>query len=199
MAEEIIKHTFYHWGPLLYSTMITQERLDELLKLCKKASIKKNKDLAGHITKELKLPHDKVLKILKPYFKSYAKVTLFYYGYDLPHVTLTSSWVNYMKNGEFNPPHVHGGLLSFVLYGAIPEKLRTENKKHIGTSMGPGGIEFVHSYGAKKLNICTRSFFPEEKQLFIFPAHLHHWVYPFNANVNRLSISGNLEKVEPDA
>ena len=33
---------------------------------------------------------------------------------------------------------------------------------------------------------------PEENDIFIFPAGLRHWVFPFKSNVERISVSGNI-------
>ena len=33
---------------------------------------------------------------------------------------------------------------------------------------------------------------PATRDLFIFPANLDHWVFPFKSNVERISVSGNI-------
>ena len=106
------------------------------------------------------------------------------------------SWINYMKAGDFNPPHNHDGILSFVLFLQIPDELKKEHKEFKGTSIGPGGIEFRINVVKKQghFSIDNHSFFPSEGEIFIFPAHLEHWVYPFKSKVTRISVSGNLKK-----
>ena len=37
-----------------------------------------------------------------------------------PEFELKSIWVNYQKQHEFNPPHHHNGLFSFVVFMKIP-------------------------------------------------------------------------------
>ena len=44
--------------------------------------------------------------------------------------------------------------------------------------------------GDKKNSITNNSFFPQEGDMFIFPAWLKHWVYPYKSNVVRISVSG---------
>ena len=39
----------------------------------------------------------------------------------------------------------------------------------------------------------SHSFFPEEGDMFIFPAWLKHWVYPFKSDCERISVSGNVK------
>jgi hypothetical protein len=96
-----------------------------------------------------------------------------------------------MKNGEFNPEHIHDSDLSFVIYLQVPELLKQEREQYIGRSGGPGSIEFL--YG-EDLNffLTSHTFFPENKDIFIFPGKLRHTVSPFKWNCERISVSGNL-------
>ena len=41
-----------------------------------------------------------------------------------PEYFMSSMWVNFQRQYEFNPPHDHDGCLSFVIYLSIPEKLK---------------------------------------------------------------------------
>jgi hypothetical protein len=41
------------------------------------------------------------------------------------------------------------------------------------------------------------SYFPEEGDMFIFPAWLSHWVCPFNSDCVRVSVSGNVHDSAP--
>ncbi len=44
----------------------------------------------------------------------------------------------------------------------------------------------------KKNSITNNSFFPQEGEMFIFPAWLKHWVFPYKSDVTRISVSGNI-------
>ena len=68
--------------------------------------------------------------------------------------------------------------LSFVIYLKIPEELKKENKEYKGRSCGPGGIQFIYGEGPRDA-VTYMSHFPEERDMFIFPAWLKHWVSPF--------------------
>ena len=41
------------------------------------------------------------------------------------------------------------------------------------------------------------SYFPEEGDMFIFPAWLKHWVSPFKSDCVRISVSGNVHDSTP--
>ena len=81
--------------------------------------------------------------------------------------------------------------MSFVYFPKVPEELKTEWHRYKGTGSGPGKLEF--SYGEKQNMIVTgHEFLPETNDLFIFPSSLKHFVYPYKSNVERVSISGNI-------
>ena len=108
------------------------------------------------------LDNNEVFKILKPYFESYVKG---YYEYRQEPLCngleVLSTWINRQKKNEFNPPHIHDGDLSFVLYTEIPEELEKECHSSVASSPGPGCITFdfnmPRSQGAMKL-IFTNTF-----------------------------------------
>ena len=103
---------------------------------------------------------------------------------------LKSLWVNFQKQYEYNPPHDHSEALSFVIYLKIPEALKKENKEYVGTSRGPGSIMFTYGEGGRNF-ITYQSHFPEERDIFVFPASLKHSVAPFVSPCERISVSGN--------
>ena len=197
MDNEVISFRHYNWGPLLYSSKITPERVTKILKICNKAKDSYAHNLAGHLNQELELPALEIFNILNPYFASYVKsgeeTKLLR---DLPLMTMQSAWVNYMTAGDFNPPHNHHDILSFVVFLKVPDELKKENEEFKGKSIGPGGIDFRINVVKKQghFSIDNHSFFPTEGEIFIFPAHLEHWVYPFKSKVTRISVSGNLSK-----
>ena len=101
------------------------------------------------------------------------------------------AWVNYMGPGEFNPPHIHTSCdFSSVLIVKSTEKLKEEYKKFTGVGGGPGSIAFTYGE-VQPHSISSKEFFPEEGDLFIFPATLVHFVYPFMCKEERITISAN--------
>ena len=72
----------------------------------------------------------------------------------------------------------------------IIELLKEEHQKFTGTGGGPGTLSFT--YGEfQPHTISNRVFFPEEGDLFIFPATLTHFVAPFLSKGERISLSAN--------
>ena len=104
---------------------------------------------------------------------------------------LEKLWINFQVPNEFNPPHSHGGALSFVIFLKIPIELRAENQNYKGLSAGPGGITFLYGDIDDRC-ITSYSAFPETGDMYIFPAWVKHWVYPFKSNCVRISVSGNV-------
>ena len=104
---------------------------------------------------------------------------------------LDALWVNFQRPGDFNPPHDHGGSLSWVIFLDIPEALKSENTQYKGTSAGPGGITFLYGDGPRE-SVTSHSFLPETGDMYVFPAWLKHWVYPFKSDCTRISVSGNV-------
>ena len=109
---------------------------------------------------------------------------------------LEKLWINFQGPNEFNPPHSHGGALSFVIFLKIPIELRAENQNYKGLSAGPGGITFLYGETEDRC-ITNHSVFPEVGDMYIFPAWVKHWVYPFASDCTRISVSGNvIDKIE---
>ena len=193
-----IDYQILTWGPCVLKLKITDDFF-ELLKKESDASVKKelsyNHRLAGIIQKEYKL---RDLNILQPYMQDlvniYDQVWDKWRNADEPSKNkylIKTMWVNYQRQHEFNPPHDHSDDLSFVIYLKIPEEIKKEYKEFKGKSSGPGGISFIYGEGNRQA-ITYQAHFPEEKDLFIFPAWLKHYVAPFKSNVERISVSGNL-------
>ena len=110
---------------------------------------------------------------------------------------LKSLWVNYQKQGEFNPIHSHSGVYSFVVWMKIPTKHDEQNKNPISLKANTKVIStFQFAYldiiGNRKTYNYQMN--PEvEGTLVFFPSALDHQVYPFyNCDEDRISISGNI-------
>ena len=191
-TKNFSNYHFFYWGPLLLKMKLHPEDLKKCAKLCSKKSSLVNKTLAGVVKHEHALNSNQYYEILFPYLNSFRHGYENWYGRSLPKsMRLVTAWVNFMKAGEFNPPHIHANCeFSSVLFVKIPEKLKEENKKFEGTGGGPGTISFT--YGEIQPYSSTHKyFFPEEGDLHIFPASLTHFVAPFMSRVERISISAN--------
>jgi len=194
-----INFKFYYFGPFLYSTKLTEEEVNIILDICDKQKGKDCREkLAGHLKEEFILPNDKIMEVLQPYFNSYCKALFETRGQTINKLTMTAAWVNYMKAGEFNPPHTHLGIknsLSCVLYLNIPKNMTKE--KYIGTSYPPGSISFLYGENLKN-NITEVTSIPEVGDFYIFPSWLKHFVSPFNSTGVRISVSANIVEEKND-
>ena len=111
--------------------------------------------------------------------------------------SLLGLWINYMKERESNPEHVHTGMLTWVIYLKTPD-LAEERKKYEGTSYGPGGILFKYGENSPtKWAEHTVAYDPEPGYMWIFPCPLRHEVIPFRTPGERISVSGNLYFMHP--
>ena len=200
--ETQVEVSTYNWGPCLIKLKI----LDEFKKILLDEA-KNNKDdyvskLAGQLKIETGYSQEsrgKIIPYLSPYLGVYDQCFQKYRNkkYDKnPEYALTALWCNYQKQYEFNPPHDHDGRLSFVIYLAIPDELKKENQAYKGKSAGPGGIQFLYGDGPRDA-VTYMSYFPEEGDMFIFPAWLKHWVSPFKSDCVRISVSGNVHDSTP--
>ena len=78
----------------------------------------------------------------------------------------------------------------------LPDELKKENEAYKGRSCGPGGIQFIYGEGPRDA-VTYMSYFPQERDMFIFPAWLKHWVSPFHSDCTRISVSGNIHDSAP--
>ena len=191
------------WGPCVVKLKITDEFKDLLLKegieSCTKEHDYQHR-LAGIIQKEFRFrDYNVLLPYVDEFLKMYTKIFEQWKGVQFkqpPHYLLRAMWINYQRKNEFNPPHDHADDLSFVIYLKVPEEIKKEFKAYKGRSSGPGGISFIYGEGNRQA-ITYQSHFPEENDMFIFPAWLKHFVAPFKADVERISVSGNISSQVP--
>ncbi len=192
-----IEYNFLHWGPFVTQYKLLTKEIEDLNKIEEGEEF--NRGLAGHLIDEYELSKEKVFEIIEPYLQSYIQGFWDYRKVHLAHgFTLTSAWINRQKKYEFNPPHTHDEDLSFVIYTKIPEGLEKECRESVSNSPGPGCIVFDFnmptSRGGNKMFLQTHAHLPSVGDMFIFPAGLPHWVYPFvKTEGERVSISGNIK------
>ena len=110
---------------------------------------------------------------------------------------LNSFWVNYQKQGEFNPLHDHDGVYSFVVWMKIPTKHFEQNKNPISLKSNThviSAFQFQYTDILGKMQPYDYGMNPEmEGTILFFPSQLRHCVYPFyNCDEDRISISGNV-------
>jgi hypothetical protein len=160
-----------------------------------------NNTLAGNIAREYYLDEEannKIESLLLPYAKSYCESNpgVFSKPVDYSKLKLKSSWANFQSKYEFNPPHTHTGLISFVVWVKIPysreDELQNNSVRYSNCPLA-GSFQFLYSdiLGRVSPHIihCDKSM---ENTLLMFPAALNHAVYPFyTSDEYRITVSGN--------
>ena len=190
-----IEANFYYLGPLLYRTKVFNEDLIKIFKLNQRSKkLDHRSRLAGHIKKEHTFEDlDKLRKILDPYLLSFNSVYQEWYGDRIKPYKIESAWINSMVAGEYNPVHCHVNCnWSAVMFLKIPDKLKREQEKHVGTASKPGSISFLAGPVVENY-INFKTFTPQNGDLFIFPKNLYHFVEPFKSKGERISLAFNLE------
>ena len=195
MEKREIKYRTLRWGPCVVQLKVLDEVKNQLLSEAEKSNTSYGNRLAGHLSKEVKLDSNNYKIFFNEIFTIYNHALGQWLGKtDNLQYIVSDLWCNFQKANEFNPPHNHGGLLSFVIYLKVPKEIKEECAKHQEkkSSAGPGSISFFMGDSDKKNSLTNNSFFPEEGDMFIFPAWLKHWVYPYRSDVIRVSVSGNI-------
>lgn len=199
-----VQSTYMNWGPYVMKTKMPDYIIKKLKTEGKKTKENYNYKLAGHLDNQYMYPaniqkwfYEEIQPIVQAYRNGHCK----FHGIEELTVELSADdlWVNYMKAGDFNPIHTHGGDYSFVLFLDVPKQLKKEQEKFEGTSAKPGYLMFEYTQQARpRYATSGTALAPETGDFFMFPAMLQHWVCPFKSKVTRISVSGNLRIVNWD-
>jgi len=170
-----------------------------------------NETLAGNISKSEFIQdtdnrfYKTVLKELTEY--SYYKNWNNYYNVrvakSIPpsEFCLNSLWVNYQKKYEFNPPHMHSALFSFVVFMKIPTHWKEQHALPISVNSNEpstSDFQFLIGQGQGPVQTINIPLSPEDEgRMLFFPAVLSHQVFPFyGTEEERITISGNIQQVK---
>ena len=205
----------YPFSPPIFQTEVdtnfTKELIEEGRKLTKEED-DWNPRLAGNLKygRSYHYKEDYLLKV-EPYLKTY--VERFFNGLysqfgqdnkmierllEIQHdrrklrqgnVRLDTLWINFSQKHDFNPPHTHKGILSFVIFCQVPKEIfevqADSNTQRAG--------EILFQYGEPITKLMGNEFpvKPYENLMFIFPADLSHYVPAYWVDAERISVSGN--------
>ena len=110
---------------------------------------------------------------------------------DIRYRYALSAWANVSRAGDYNVPHVHMATWSAVYYVSVPEPEPGNPDS--------GGLELIDPRPATAMIdmpgpfFATRHFIkPEAGVLVLFPASVMHFVHPFRAAGERISIACDL-------
>ena len=101
------------------------------------------------------------------------------------YIDIEPIWVNFQRADDWQPVHNHAGEFSFVVYVDIPPGMYDE-PEIAGSIVFNYGEQLPHArcqYGPIK---------PQVGDIYIFPAWLKHYVYPYKSTGQRVSVSGNI-------
>jgi uncharacterized protein (TIGR02466 family) len=188
------------FGPVIYKSKISKTLQSLILDAAENSNIENNHLLAGNIDREVAFNMNvECINELQEYLGDYliqlSKVGIYSLpdNQELKNIELDRPWVNVQRKGEWNPPHIHAGDFSCVVYAQVPEELKDEWKHPSQRGRNPTGgmIEWQYGQWAPHNNHQFGPIPPEEGDIYLFPAWLIHYVYPFNADVERISFSTN--------
>ena len=177
-------------------------QLKEAASLARENAINVNRELAGAIKEEYSIVHsdfilgeffDYIIELIGDYEQSFTTpISRDSFTYPLlkmgfaPRESLISTWINFQKKNEYNPPHSHFGAYSFVIWLSLPYDTKEEKKLY--KSSTDFNFQFIQD---GKIQQCPLD--SSEGDIILFPADLWHSVQPFFLSDEfRVSISGNI-------
>jgi hypothetical protein len=102
-------------------------------------------------------------------------------------------WINYQRPGEFIPIHQHSGIFSFVVWVSLPEHTVSKNSEFDLRKGYQGEFEFAYTDMLGQIKTVRMAGDKSwEGKICVFPAGLHHQVYPHYQNELRITVSGNI-------
>jgi len=186
----------------------TVESLWKLIEESKKQPEDMKHDLAGNISSSIRLDANSPLiqDFVKNVIPIYIEQTIKSYGAPWRTTmkegqgwSLESLWVNFQRKHEFNPPHDHSGVYSFVIWMQIPTSYAEQKKLPIcAESNAKGTISNFAFHYTNSLGRVSQFVYNMEKEaegyMVMFPSEMKHQVFPFFENDGeRISISGNVD------
>ena len=186
----------------------TVDGLWKLIEESKKQPEDMKPELAGNISSSIRLDGSSPLieDFVKNVIPIYIEQTIKSYGppwrttmKEGEGFNLESLWVNFQKKHEFNPPHDHSGVYSFVIWMQIPTSYAEQKKLPIcAESNATGTISNFGFHYTNSVGRVSQFMYNMEKEaegyMVMFPSEMKHEVFPFYENDGeRISISGNID------
>ena len=203
------------FGPRILHGKIPQDYVDELNNECdsiiadeqKRKELDESSELVGHVSEELKCNmSNPKLKLFgsflceltkclhNEYLKEKRIKNEYLYINETDLLNIHNAWFVRSFEYDYNPTHIHtGSSFSCVAYLKVPENISTVNKRNVKEKYATEGyIDFI--YGSSSTltsgNLCC---LPAVGDIYVFPSHLFHTVYPFYGEGERRSFSANMD------
>ena len=138
--------------------------------------------------------HNKLPRIVTSYFMEMFEHYLAFNKIKDYNMHLNSIWVNEMKQHEYNPAHIHRGMLftglSSVMILKLPQSFGVEYSSPDSPQNGK-----LQILGAANGQFAQIDYQPniKERDFFIFPYDMRHCVYPFNGPGFRRTLAANCD------
>ena len=207
MEMKLITRNFPNVGAI--EGQLPEDTVDSLWKLIeesKKQPEDMKSELAGNISSSIRLDGSSPLieDFVKNVIPKYLEETIKTFPPNRVIMkegqvwNLESLWVNFQKKHEFNPPHDHSGVYSFVIWMQIPTSYAEQKKLPICANSNADNhiSNFAFNYTNTLGNVSTFAYNMEkeaEGYMVMFPSQIKHQVFPFYENDGeRISISGNV-------
>jgi uncharacterized protein (TIGR02466 family) len=209
MVKELEVNILRPFGPRILHGKIPQDYVDELNNECdsiiadeqKRKDFDESHELVGHVSEELRCDmHNPKLKKFGGFLCDLAKCLHNEFlkekkvnQVEPDQLAIHTAWFVRSFEYDYNPTHIHtGGTFSCVAYLKVPDSISTVNKRNTKEKYATEGyIDFI--YGTSSVvtsgNICC---LPVVGDIYIFPSHLYHTVYPFYGAGERRSFSANM-------
>jgi len=206
---DLIPRSFPNIG--VVEGQLPEDVVKDIWKVIKKAR-KKPEDmkgeLAGNISSSIRLDSEspQLAEFLNTILPEFINSHIESYGAPWRAVmkegegfNLESLWVNFQKKHEFNPPHDHSGVFSFVIWMQIPTSYEEQKKLPVCAESNADNhiSNFAFSYTNTMGRVSTFAYNMEkqaEGYMVMFPSQMLHQVFPFYENDGeRISISGNVD------
>ena len=191
-----MKFDFVYLGQTVLKYSVPLEifvTLKDLYEKRKKELPKANKQLVGKIKDEVSLhysgenspkmhQHNFLSQDTLKWFYSVFKHYLDWNKVVYQNMKINSIWVNEMKANEYNPVHIHQGMLYTGLSSVMIMKLPKEYGIEYSSPDKPinGRLQII---GAAAGQFAKTDYSPNTKigDFYIFPYDMRHCVYPFNS------------------
>ena len=191
-----MKFDFVYLGQTVLKYSVPLEifvTLNDLYEKRKKELPKANKQLVGKIKDEVSLHYsgENSPKMYQHNFLSQDTLKWFYSVFKhyldwnkvvYQNMKINSIWVNEMKANEYNPVHIHQGMLYTGLSSVMIMKLPKEYGIEYSSPDKPinGRLQII---GAAAGQFAKTDYSPNTKigDFYIFPYDMRHCVYPFNS------------------
>ena len=204
-----MKFDFVYLGQTVLKYQVPLEifvGLNEIYERQKKQLPKANKQLVGKIQDEVSLhytgpnndkmhQHSFLPQDILQWFDSVFNHYLTWNKIGENHRYINSIWVNEMKQHEYNPAHVHRGMLFTGLSSVMILKLpSTYGKEYSAGHVKQNGR--LQILGAANGQFAKVDYQPPMnlRDFYIFPYDMRHTVYPFNGTDEvRRTLAANMD------